>query len=141
LIAALARAGASYYSDRYVVLDSDGRVHQYARPLWLRAGAGSNAVRYRPEELGARTGTQSLAIGTVVFVRHQNGSRAHLLALTRPEAISQMMSAACVESHPETAQSVIAKVLADALVLEGVRGEAAELLELLLGPGRRSRES
>src|SRR5690348_5169542 len=40
LVAELVRAGATYYSDEYAVLDRRGRVHPYPRPLTLRNGAG-----------------------------------------------------------------------------------------------------
>src|SRR6266700_1389758 len=36
LVAALVRAGATYYSDEYAVFDARGRVHPYARKLSLR---------------------------------------------------------------------------------------------------------
>jgi hypothetical protein len=42
LVEALVRAGASYYSDQYAVLDRFGRVHAYARPLSAR---GENEPR------------------------------------------------------------------------------------------------
>jgi hypothetical protein len=36
LVAALIRAGATYYSDEIAVLDEDGNLHPYARPLQMR---------------------------------------------------------------------------------------------------------
>ena len=33
LVAALVRAGATYYSDQFAVVDEQGRVHPYATPL------------------------------------------------------------------------------------------------------------
>ena len=41
LIAELVRAGATYYSDEYAVVDEDGRVHPYARALQMRQSGGS----------------------------------------------------------------------------------------------------
>ena len=38
LVAALVRAGATYYSDEFAPLDADGLVHPYAQPLSLRDG-------------------------------------------------------------------------------------------------------
>jgi hypothetical protein len=40
LVAALVRAGATYYSDEYAVLDANGRVHPYLRPISLRGTDG-----------------------------------------------------------------------------------------------------
>jgi len=43
LVAALVRAGATYYSDEFAPLDADGLVHPYARPLSLRDGQWSRS--------------------------------------------------------------------------------------------------
>jgi hypothetical protein len=44
LVAALVRAGATYYSDEYAVLDRAGRVWPFARRLLLREGRGSRGT-------------------------------------------------------------------------------------------------
>src|SRR5579884_3269688 len=36
LVAALVRAGATYYSDEYAAVDADGMIHPYAKPLSSR---------------------------------------------------------------------------------------------------------
>jgi hypothetical protein len=55
LVTALLRAGASYYSDEYAVLDPDGRLWPFARRLSVRpAEAGAPARRCGPEEFGGR---------------------------------------------------------------------------------------
>jgi hypothetical protein len=133
LVAALLRAGALYYSDQYAVLDYEGRVHPYARPLWLCTGAQVNPVRYRPEELGARSGSQILEIGTVVFSSYRPGARPRLAALTPATASAEVMSNAVSDRlNAKAAQSAIGKALAGAWILKGIRGEAQELVNLLL---------
>ena len=47
LVAALVRAGASYYSDEYALVDGDGRVRPYPRALSLRRARGAGARRAR----------------------------------------------------------------------------------------------
>src|SRR6185312_3555780 len=66
LVAALVRAGATYYSDEYALVDGDGRVWPYPRPLSLRRARGP--VRVRPERLG-RVGRGPLPVGLVVLCR------------------------------------------------------------------------
>jgi hypothetical protein len=138
LVAELLRAGASYYSDQYAVLDGDGRIHPFARSLWLSAGAGSNPVRYRVEELGAKAGTHPLPAGLVVLARHRPGARTRLAPLTPSAGAAELMAATeCAGSHPGPALAAIRRTLAEAWVLKGVRGEAKEIVPLLLGPGGR----
>jgi hypothetical protein len=140
LVAALLRAGGTYYSDHYAVLDSDGLVYPYARPLWLSTGAFVNPVRYRPEELGARTGTQALAVGTVVFASYRARTQPRFMPLGRSAVIGELMaSAVCAKSHAQHTQASIAKALAGAWILKGERGEAEDIVDLLLGRRPRSR--
>jgi hypothetical protein len=138
LIAALLRAGAIYYSEPYAVLDRDGWVHPYTRPLWLCAASQVNPVRYRPEELNAKVGTHALPVGTIVFSNYRPGARPKFVPLT-PAAVSAelMANAVAARSYPQAAQSAIGKALAGAWILKGVRGEADDVVDLLLGPGRK----
>ena len=57
---ALLRAGATYYSDEYALLDESGRVHPFARKLSLRQPDGARPLRCTANELGAPTGTEPL---------------------------------------------------------------------------------
>ncbi len=138
LVAALLRAGASYYSDQYAVFDYEGRVHPYPRELWLCTGAQVNPVRYRPEELGARSRTQAVEIGTVVFSSFRPGARSRFAALTPAAASAEVMTNAVSDRlDAQAAQAAIDKALAGAWILKGIRGEAQELVNLLLRPGGR----
>jgi hypothetical protein len=140
LVAALLRAGGLYYSDYYAVLDSDGLVHPYARPLWLCAGSFANPMRYRPEELGARTGTQALAVGTVVFARYRRRTELRFIPLARSAVSGELMArAVCAASYPQQTQASIGKALAGAWILKGERGEADGIVDLLLGTRQRGR--
>ena len=50
LVAELVKRGATYYSDEYAVLDAEGHVHNYARPLSIR----ENGQLAKPTRLDAR---------------------------------------------------------------------------------------
>ena len=67
LVAALVRAGATYYSDEYALIGADGRVRPYARDLSLRRARGP--VRVDPKRLG-RVGRTALPVGLVVLCRY-----------------------------------------------------------------------
>src|SRR6186997_3026660 len=45
LVQAWLEAGATYYSDEFAVLDRDGRVHPFARPLAIRDGSTASTRR------------------------------------------------------------------------------------------------
>ena len=140
LVAALLRAGGLYYSDHYAVLDPAGQVHPYARPLWLCTGSFANPVRYRAEELGARSGTQPLPVGTVVFAHYRPRTQSHFMPLARGAVSGELMAnAACAALYPQQTQAAIGKALAGAWVLKGERGEAEGIVDLLLGTRPRVR--
>ena len=52
LVAELLRRGASCFSDEYALLDNEGRVHAYPRPLLLRNGRPRQSL-FLPEDLGS----------------------------------------------------------------------------------------
>ncbi|WP_157871812.1 hypothetical protein [Gloeothece verrucosa] len=73
LAAALVKAGAIYYSDEYAVIDRDGLVHPYPRPLCIREGVGEQIKRRKcsVEELGGQAGTDPIPVGLVVHTKYQ----------------------------------------------------------------------
>src|SRR5436190_6271921 len=73
LVAELLRAGATYYSDEYAVIDASGRVHPYARDLRIRAAESGRVERLRPEQLSAGIGSQPLRVGLVVSTNFKAG--------------------------------------------------------------------
>src|ERR1700693_1845499 len=76
LVNALVKAGASYYSDEFAVLDERGRVHPYPIPLGIRPGRdGAPRMKCRVEELGGVAGVGPLPVGLVLITRYVSGTR------------------------------------------------------------------
>src|SRR6185503_15266327 len=57
LVDLLIRAGATYYSDEYAVLDARGRVHPFPRALGIRFPNSGESRKVRAEEIGAEVGS------------------------------------------------------------------------------------
>jgi hypothetical protein len=133
LVAALLRAGATYYSDEYAVLDDHGRVHPYAKPLSLRDRQDGKATHYPVEALGARAGKQPLPVGLVVMSRYKPG------ATWRPRPLSPGQGALALLQHtvsarrqPAAALAMLQKVVVQARVLASGRGEAETVAPAIL---------
>src|SRR5262249_11186160 len=62
LVAELVKAGATYYSDEYAVLDPTGRVHPFARPLAMRVPGSAKQTRCDVEQFGGRKGAKPLPV-------------------------------------------------------------------------------
>ena len=75
LVRALVRAGATFYSDEYAVLDERGRVHPYPKPLSMRENGGGRPKKILPEALGGTIGVRPLPVGLVVATSYRGGAR------------------------------------------------------------------
>jgi hypothetical protein len=132
LVAALLRAGASYYSDEYAVLDPHGLVHPFARRLSIRAADGTT-VRCEPEEFGGRAADRPLPVGLVAVTKYLVGTQWRPRPLTAGQAILALLQDTLpARRDPEGSLRVLRKAVAPALVLKGTRGEADETAAGLL---------
>ena len=132
LVAALVRAGATYYSDEYAVFDAQGRVHPYARPLMIREGANGRS-QVRPEDLGGPPGVKPLPVGLVVVTSHRPGGQWRPRRLSLGRAVIALLDhTVSARRQPEEALTTLLRVVAQALVLKGARGEVEEMVDSLL---------
>lgn len=133
LVAELVKAGATYYSDEYAVLDEKGRVHPFARPLQIRDNETGKQRRYAIEELGGRAGVKPLPVKLVLLSRYQPGARWRPRRLSAGQGVLEMF-AQTVSAQRQPAKALVAlqKVATQALVLKGKRGEAAEMIGPML---------
>jgi len=133
LVNQLIRAGATYYSDEYAVLDRRGRVHPYARPLRLRFPDSLDRKRIKAEEIGAAVGFKPLPIGLVVFTCYEPGARWRPRRLTCGNGVLELMAnTVSARSRTARALSVLPKALESAQILKGCRGEAHEAADAVL---------
>lgn len=128
LTAELVRAGATYYSDEYAVLDSRGRVHPFPRPLSIRENGSRKG---RPTAVGAFGGVAAagpVPVGLVVASAYEPGSRWHPRRLSAGEGVLALLAhAVSARRHPARVLAILERVAARAPVLEGPRGEAPEV--------------
>lgn len=133
LVAELVRAGADYYSDEYAVLDGEGHVHPYARPLAVREGEGLRQTPRPVESFGGRAGTAPLPVGLVVGTHYERGARWRPRPLSPGEAVLEMLSNTVpARRSPARALTVLSKAAAGAAALAGKRGDAGRVAETIL---------
>jgi hypothetical protein len=133
LVAALVRAGATYYSDRFAVLDERGLVHPYARPLAFPAEPGRPRTRCPAEALGGMTGARPLPVGLVVVTQFQPGARWRPRRLSPGEtALALLAHAVHARLRPERALATVQRVATAATALKGKRGEADGFATVLI---------
>jgi hypothetical protein len=137
LVAELIRAGATYYSDEYAVLDATGRVHPYARPLRLRQDGPRQRRRDPVEAVAGQAGRRSLPVGLVVLSNYRPGARWRPRPLTAARGALALLDHAVAARHaPARVLGAIGEVAKRAWFLVGPRGEADETAPLILGRAR-----
>ncbi len=72
LVAELLRRGASHFSDEYALIDSQGLIHSYPRPLLLRNGSPVQTL-VLPEELNASFVSHPAAVGWIMALDYSPG--------------------------------------------------------------------
>jgi hypothetical protein len=135
LVAELVKAGAEYYSDEFAVLDAEGRVHPFPKPLSVRGEGGCDlhARRQSAEELGGVCGREPLPVGLVVLVQYEPGASWRPRRLSSGQAVLEMLSHTVpARLRPEDSLAALGRVVEGATVLQGERGEARELASRLL---------
>jgi hypothetical protein len=140
LVAALVRAGAAYYSDEFAVLDEQGFVHPYPKPLSIRDG-GARGIDHEVAILGGEAGTHPLRVGLIAVTSYRPRARWDPQRQSPGAgAMALLSNTVPARDRPAQALAAVGQAAASAVVLEGERGEAveaaAELLSALGANGR-----
>jgi hypothetical protein len=134
LTAELVKAGMTYYSDEYAVLDAQGRVHHYARPLSIREnGYLEKPKKYKVEAFGGRPGSKPLPVGLVVVSKYKPGAKWRPRHLSAGEgALALLANTVSARREPQTTLATLQKVVSRASVVQGQRGEAQQVIDYVL---------
>jgi hypothetical protein len=138
LIAELVRAGATYYSDEFAVLDAAGRVHPFAKPLSIRKDGG--VVESTPvQALGGHAGEEPLRPILIALTEHRAGAGFRPRRLSPGQALLALLAHTVpVRRRPAASLAALKAALAPAVVLRGGRGEAAVAAQSLLRAAERA---
>lgn len=133
LTASLLRAGGTYFSDEYAVLDSEGYVHPYPKPLSIRTRTSERPLRQRAKELDARTGTRKLPVGLVVVTEYREGAAWRPRRLPTGEAaLALLQNTLMAQVNPKLALEIVQRAMQQASALKGARGEADQAVPAIL---------
>ena len=133
LVAELVRAGATYYSDEYAVLDRHGRVHPYPTPLAIRQPGSHRQTNTSAQELGGRVGAKALPVSLIVVSRYEPGKEWHPRQLSPGLALLELLNNTIpARRRPEAVITTLQKAVGQAVTLKGARGEASHTAELIL---------
>ena len=133
LVQAWLEAGATYYSDEFAVLDRDGRVHPFARPLAIRDSSTALTRRVPVAELGAKSGTTPLPVGLVLVSSYRLGAHWRPRRLTAARTLLALMRhTVAARGAPAHSMPILKQAVSGTTAFAGVRGEARPLVSAVL---------
>ena len=125
LVTALVRAGATYYSDEFAVIDAEGRTHPYPRPLSIRRRGRDRGTRVGVQEMGGRTGVAALDPGLVLVAQFEEGAEWRPRRLTPGQTTLALIQNTVLARHRSgESLATLASVATRASGFQGGRGEA-----------------
>jgi serine kinase of HPr protein (carbohydrate metabolism regulator) len=143
LVAELIRAGASYYSDEFALIDKIGRVHPYARPLQIRENGDNRQIARPVEEFGATAGRKPLPVKLVLVTRFKPGAQWRPRRLSPGIGLLTLLdNTVSARRSPSIALRNLKEVVSKAQTFRSARGEASQIVDWLttqFGPPRRGR--
>ncbi len=133
LVTKLIEAGATYYSDEYAVLDEQGYVHPFPRPLGLREEGKFETQRVDVESIGGVRGAKPLPVRLVISTKYVPGARWRPRRLTTGRGVLELLAnTVSARSQTKLAIATLPKAIKSAEILKGVRGEADDVIEFIL---------
>lgn len=133
LVAALLRAGATYYADDYVPIGPDGRVHPNTGPLVVADVESGQSVARSPHEFGGRIGEFPVAVGIIALLTYRAGASLRTTPRSRADGVMSLVANTVgAASRGAFALQAARAAAGKAVVLEGERGEAEKAASYLL---------
>src|SRR3954470_20346313 len=132
LVAECVRAGALYYSDDLAALGHDGLVHPYPKPLSMRVN-GLSQTDHDVAMLGGTAGTRAVPVGSIIFAQYRPGAAWRPYHVSAGDAVLALLAnTAQAHERPGAVLAAITSAVDGAVLLEGERGDAGEVVEQLL---------
>jgi hypothetical protein len=134
LTAALLRAGATYLSDEYAVIDQDGMVHPYVKPIALRENGGYVSTNHAVERFTELAPQDvALPLRAVVKAPYEAGATWEPRPVSAGTGVLLLLdNCVGVRRDPKRTMATLRRAVEGALILEGPRGEADETARRLL---------
>jgi hypothetical protein len=129
LVAELVRRGALYYSDEFAILDDQGKVHPYARPLVLR-NSEDQVGNLRLIREGVM---DPLPIGLIISAPYQPGVTWRPTVVRGARAVLSLIDGTVLaRQESEAILRIAARIAPTVVTLQGSRPEATEVAPRLL---------
>lgn len=132
LVAELLRRGATYFSDEYALIDAEGLIHPYPRPLLVRDG-NPMQTPLLAEDCNAPVATAPAPLGWIFALRYQPEDGWNVAAASQSEALMILLKNTphVLADSPEMI-GIFQRAVTAAECFGGTRGEAAEAADKIV---------
>lgn len=133
LVMELVKAGAEYYSDDFAILDTNGLLHPYARPISMRAADGtSRPFDIDPNVIG-RGPSGAIPVGLILLTEYRRGKRWRPTVLSAGAGVLATIPFSLqVQRDPGLCLRVLNKIAVSAIIATTPRGDAQRAAKKLL---------
>lgn len=126
LVAELVKCGATYFSDEFAVIDMQGQVTAYPKPLSIRNPGEHMQKPVLVEEIGGKIGDSCLTAGLVVISQYSKNSEWMPQSLSPGVGLLSLLeNTHSARRTPERALQTLGHVASNALFITSLRGEAS----------------
>jgi hypothetical protein len=136
LVAELVRAGATYYSDEYAVVNSEGLISPFAKPLSIRS-EGEPDVRTEVTVPVDRTASGCARARLIVLTSYKAGAEWRPKERTKGEgAYALFKHSVAARQRSGEVLTAVSQLSRDGDVISGVRSDASQVAQALLDRAR-----
>lgn len=134
LVSELVKAGADYYSDDFAVLDDNGMLHPFARPISMRTRDGSFTTFEIPvERIVGSTPVDPVPIRMILFTKYKRSAKFNPREMTPGEGVLELIKYTLTfRSDPKRALQVLIRSTDKAVFRIGSRADASHFAKSLL---------
>jgi len=134
LVAALLGMGARYFSDEYAIIDQEGMIHPFARPLSIRNWDEMHNVSEVPfEHFGGKVAERSAPVGAVLLTRYEVEKVWNPRVLTLGKGILETLPTAIPLTVDTTlSMRLLNKAFERAIIVESPRGDVKETAKAII---------
>lgn len=132
LVRALLDRGCTYFSDEFALLDAEGKVSAFPRPM--RERTGDHSYRFTPAgDLGWTPEVSAAKPTLVLSTRFEEYETWSPRVLSSGHTVLKLMEhTVAAKLNPERAVKILTSFVSDGLTcLDGPRGEASQTLDIL----------
>jgi hypothetical protein len=132
LVAELLRRGATYFSDEYALIDSEGRVHPYPRPLLLRNGSPEQ-YPVLPRECNASVGDVPVPVGWILSIEYKPAGIWSVAVVPQSEGLLMLLrNTPHVWAESPDMVEAFQRAIAGATCYAGCRADAVDAADQIM---------